>query len=223
MFCSFSSDLIHTEIKCVECLCEKVDLCLLCWRKIRLTVLFRSAAEKCSAPLSPIWFHPRQSSVSVCVKKSIYVFCVEEEKTSLIVLFCCEHLKCHKWEDHWNVVSLKENQRTDFDSADNYSPNENKAAAATLYTCCSSSVRRRMCKYFCSMSKIDAFQLFFTRSFTESVLEKENLSMETRRWRNIREGSKKFSISKWSFQLLKRNDLLAKSWICSLSNRWNSF
>ena len=45
--------------------------------KIRLTVLFRSAADKYSAPLSPILFHPRSSVLSVCVKKSI---CVKEEK-----------------------------------------------------------------------------------------------------------------------------------------------
>ena len=47
--------------------------------------------------------------------------------------------------------------------------------------------------------------------------------METRKWWNNKETLKKFSVSKWSFQLLKRNDLLAKSWICSLSNRLNSF
>ena len=47
--------------------------------------------------------------------------------------------------------------------------------------------------------------------------------METRKRRNTKETLKRFSVSKWSFQLLKRNDLLAESWICSLSNRLNSF
>ena len=32
MFCSFFSDFIVLEIECVECLCKKVDLCLLCRR-----------------------------------------------------------------------------------------------------------------------------------------------------------------------------------------------
>ena len=50
--------------------------------KIRLTVLFRSAADKCSAPLSPILFNPRSSVLSVCVKKSI---CVKEEKIVFVV------------------------------------------------------------------------------------------------------------------------------------------
>ena len=62
--------------------------------KIWLTVLFRSAADKCSAPLSPIWFKLRLNLVSVCVKKSICVSCVEEEKIRLTVLFRSAADKC---------------------------------------------------------------------------------------------------------------------------------
>ena len=51
--------------------------------KIRLTVLFRSVADKCSAPLSPILLFQRFNSLSVCVKRSICVFCLEEEKIRL--------------------------------------------------------------------------------------------------------------------------------------------
>ena len=88
--CSKCRDLIRGE-----CLYEKVDLCLLCEEeKIQLTVLFRSAAEKCSAPLSPIWLFQRFNWVSVCVKKSICVFCVEEEKIQLTLLFRSAADKC---------------------------------------------------------------------------------------------------------------------------------
>ena len=55
--------------------CVKTSICDF-WveeEKIRFTVLFRSAADKCSAPLSPIRFPKRSSVLSVCVKKSIWV------------------------------------------------------------------------------------------------------------------------------------------------------
>ena len=48
--------------------------------KIELTVLFRSVADKCSAPFSPIWLSERLSVFSVYIKKSICVFYGEEEK-----------------------------------------------------------------------------------------------------------------------------------------------
>ena len=58
--------------------CVKRSICIFCVEeeKIQLTVLFRSTADKCSAPLSPISLSLRLSVLSVCVKKSIYVFCV---------------------------------------------------------------------------------------------------------------------------------------------------
>ena len=62
--------------------------------KIRLTVLFRSAADKCSTPLSPIRFDVRSNMVSVYEKKSICVFCVGEEKIRLTVLFRSAADKC---------------------------------------------------------------------------------------------------------------------------------
>ena len=74
----------------------KKSICFFCLEevKIGLTVLFRSAADKCSAPLSPISFNPRYNLVSVCVKKSIFIFCVEEEKIQLTVLFRSTADKC---------------------------------------------------------------------------------------------------------------------------------
>ena len=69
--------------------CVRKSICVFSGEqeKIRLTVLFRSAAEKYSAPFSPISFQERFNSVSVCVKKSLCVFCVEEEKIRLTALF----------------------------------------------------------------------------------------------------------------------------------------
>ena len=69
--------------------CMKNSITVFCVEeeKIRLTVLFRSAADKCSAPGSPISLNWRLSVLSVCVKKSICVFCVEAEKARLTVLF----------------------------------------------------------------------------------------------------------------------------------------
>ena len=74
----------------------KKSICVFCVEeeKIRLTVLFRSAADKCSAPLSSIWFELRCNLVSVCMKKSICVFCVEEEKIRLTVLYRSAADKC---------------------------------------------------------------------------------------------------------------------------------
>ena len=51
--------------------CVKKSICVFCVEeeKIRLTLLSRSAADKCSAPFSPISFEERFNSVSVCVKR----------------------------------------------------------------------------------------------------------------------------------------------------------
>ena len=232
--------------------------------KIRLTVLFRSAADKSSAPLSPILFHQRSSVLSVCVKMSI---CVEEEKIRLTVLFrsaankcsaplspilfnsrssvlsVCEKvdlcLLCRRRENQFDCFilfwtfemsqmrrqlkcpfSLDKKQQTDFDGTENYWTNANKAATVALYTCFSSSLKRRMCKYFSSMSKIDVFQLLFYKIFHRKVFKKEKFEHGDTK---MTKSERKISVSKWIFQLLKRNDLLAKSGICSLWNRINSF
>ena len=76
--------------------CMKKSICVFSVEeeKIGLTVLFRSVADKCSAPSSPIRFCPRICVFSVCMKKSICVFCVEEAKIGLTVLFRSATDKC---------------------------------------------------------------------------------------------------------------------------------
>ena len=156
MFCSFISDLIRTpRFKFGECLCEKVDLCLLCWRrensthcvvskcrrqmfcsfisdlivvrdlswvsvcvkksicvfcveeeKIRLTVLFRSAEDKCSAPLSPIWFEFRDDLIGwVSVWKSRSVSFVLKKRKSVWLLWTFEMRKRLKCRFHWKKIN----------------------------------------------------------------------------------------------------------------------
>ena len=87
MFCSYLSDSIPSKIECVECLYKK-SICVFCVEeeKIRLTVLFRSAADKCSAPLSPILFQKRFNSLSVSVKSQCVSFILKKRKFDSL---CC--------------------------------------------------------------------------------------------------------------------------------------
>ena len=78
--------------------CVKKSICILCVEeeKIRLTVLFRSAADKCSAPFSPILFQERFNSVSVCVKKiDVCLLCRRRENsTHCVVSKCSRQMFC---------------------------------------------------------------------------------------------------------------------------------
>ena len=69
----------------------------------------------------PISFSPRSSVLNICVKKSISV-----SKKRKWIWFCCEDLKCDKWE---MLFSLKKNQQK---CGDNYLTNRKETGEGTF-------------------------------------------------------------------------------------------
>ena len=67
----------------------KKSICVFCVEeeKIRLTVLFRSAADKCSAPFSPISLNSRLECVEcLCEKVDLCVLCRRRENSTHCVV-----------------------------------------------------------------------------------------------------------------------------------------
>jgi hypothetical protein len=104
MFCSFSSDLIPSEIEWSERLYE-VETSWIRKRKRKkklfcLTVLCSSASLRCFAPWSPIWLYERSTEVSVCMKLKTVGWGREKERRNSFVL------PCYAVEHHSGVLLL---------------------------------------------------------------------------------------------------------------------
>ena len=131
MFCSFVSDLVLREFECVQCLYEKVDLCLLCkeeeeekilnwvthWRRENccfevqqtnvLLLCLRFGSERVRVCSVSIW-----KSRSVCFvwkkRKFNSLCCFEVQQTNVLLLClrfdCCGDLI--RWVSVWKSRSV---------------------------------------------------------------------------------------------------------------------
>ena len=88
MFCSFISDLIPPEIECVECLCQNVDLCILCRRRENSThcVVLECSRQMFCSFISDSIPAEIECIEYLCEKVDLCLW-VEEEKIRLTVFF----------------------------------------------------------------------------------------------------------------------------------------